>query len=175
MVTSRNEQGDASIEGPPAVAAKTRGEDLRTAAVAFPDVWSGPGSNEADDGVRAQGRGATCLLLQGGLGLFIEDDDGAVIVGLVEQFGRGQCALAGAAAPVAVHLDSHGVIPLPGDGEAVDAVDEHVVAHGYLIGSHGQAEPGEASEKSAVGDLHLHPCELLAQALMDPVPEGDVL
>ena len=55
------------------------------------------------------------------------------------------------------------------------AVDEHVVAHGYLVGTYGQAEPGEASEQSAVGDLHLHPGELLAQALVDPVPEGDVL
>ncbi len=34
---------------------------------------------------------------------------------------------------------------------------------------------GEAPEKSTEGDLHLHPGELLAQALVDPVPEGDVL
>ena len=57
----------------------------------------------------------------------------------------------------------------------MDAVDEHVVAHGYLVGSHGQVERGEASEKSAEGDLHLDPGELLAQALVDPVTEGDVL
>jgi hypothetical protein len=137
------------------------------------------GSVEADDRVRAQARGTTCRLLLGGRRLLIEHDDGAVIVGLVEQLRRGQRALASAAAPLAVHLDSHAVTPcrrlLPGDGEVVDAVDEHVVPHGYLVGSHGQAKPGEASEKSAVGDLHLHPGQLLAQALVDPVPEGNVL
>ncbi len=69
-----------------------------------------PGSDEADDRVRAQGCSATCLRLEGGRGLLIEDDDGAVILGLVEQFGRGKCALAGAAAPVAVNLDSHALI-----------------------------------------------------------------
>jgi hypothetical protein len=131
--------------------------------------------NEADDRVRAQGCGATCLLLQGRRGLLVDHDDSAVIVGLVEQLRRGQRALTGAAAPVAIHLDSHALIALPGDGEAVDAVDEHVVAHWYLVGSHGQAEPGEASEKSAVADLHLDSGELLAQALMDPVPERDML
>lgn len=68
------------------------------------------GSDEADDRVRAKGCGATCLHLERGRGLLIEDDDGAVILGLVEQFGRGQCALAGAAAAVAVHLNSHAVI-----------------------------------------------------------------
>ena len=65
--------------------------------------------------------------------------------------------------------------PLPGDGEAVDAVNEHVVAHGHLAGWYRQVQRGEAPEKSAVADLHLHPGELLAQALVDPVPEGDVL
>jgi hypothetical protein len=69
-----------------------------------------PGSDEADDGVRAQGCGETRLLLEGGRGLLIEDDDGAVLFRLVEEFGCVQRALAGAAATVAVHLDSHAVI-----------------------------------------------------------------
>lgn len=70
----------------------------------------GPDSEEADDGVRAQGCGETCLPVEGGRGLLIEDDDGAVLLRLVKQFGCVQGALAGAAAAVAVHPDSHAVI-----------------------------------------------------------------
>lgn len=104
--------------------------------------------------------------------MLAEDDDGAVLFGLVEQFGCVQCALAGAAASVAVDLDFHAVITPARRREAVDAVNEHVVAHGHLAGWYCQVQRGEApEEKSAVADLHLRPGELLAQALVDPVPE----
>ena len=70
--------------------------------------------------------------------------------------------------------DSHGS-RVPGDREALHAVDVRGLgAQVDLLGRYGQAQGGEAGDQRGERDPHLDAGELLAQALVDAVAEGQV-
>jgi hypothetical protein len=66
-----------------------------------------PFFEDADDAVRAQMLGQVGPLVQLGRGLVIQDDDHAVLLGLVEEFRCVKRTLAGSAAAAPVHSDTH--------------------------------------------------------------------
>jgi hypothetical protein len=58
--------------------------------------------------------------------------------------------------------------------ECVEAVDQHGVVHGHVSGGLGEAEAGEAADQGAERDARLEAGERCTEAVVDPVPEGQV-
>src|SRR5436190_21108836 len=63
----------------------------------------------------------------------------------------------------------------PGDGQLVQAEDRAVVLERQVLDRPRQPQRGYAVEQRAVGDVEFGAGEVLAQALVDAVPEGDVV